>query len=73
MKKLWRNLSAPALIVKIKKGSINNARTVTAINALTTAITSLKATMDLILGQVTLIAINTTPAEDTTPDEPAEG
>lgn len=42
---------------------------ITAINALTTAITSLKGTMDLILGQVTLIAINTTPAEDTTPDE----
>lgn len=49
---------------------------VTAINALTTAITALKGTMDLILGQLTLIAIangqiatNTTPAGDTTPDE----
>lgn len=36
---------------------------ISAINALTTAIGQLKATMDLILGQVTLIAINTTPAE----------
>ena len=49
---------------------------ITAINALTSAITSLKGTMDLILGQLTLIAIangqiatNTTPAEDTTPDD----
>ena len=42
---------------------------ITAINALTTVIGQLKATMDLILGQVTLIAINTTPAEDTTPDD----
>lgn len=42
---------------------------ISAINALTTAISGLKATMDLILGQVTLIAINTTPAEDTTPDD----
>ena len=42
---------------------------ITAINALTTSIGQLKATMDLILGQVTLIAINTTPAEDTTPDD----
>ena len=36
---------------------------ISAINALTTAITALKATMDLILGQVTLIAANTTPAD----------
>lgn len=42
---------------------------ISAINALTTAITALKGTMDLILGQVTLIAINTTPADDTTPDD----
>ena len=46
---------------------------IAAVNALTTAITQLKATMDLILGQVTLIAINTTPADDSTPNEPAEG
>lgn len=44
---------------------------VSAINALTTAITALKATMDLILGQVTLIAINTTPAASSDA-EPAE-
>ena len=44
---------------------------ISAINALTTAIGQLKATMDLILGQVTLIAINTTPA-DSSDAEPAE-
>ena len=46
---------------------------ITAINALTTAIGQLKATMDLILGQVILIAINTTPAESNDEEPPAEG
>lgn len=46
---------------------------ITAINALTTAIGQLKATMDLILGQVTLIAINTTPAGSNDEEPPAEG
>lgn len=46
---------------------------ITAINALTTSIGQLKATMDLILGQVTLIAINTTPAETSEDDPPAQG
>lgn len=46
---------------------------ITAINALTTAISGLKATMDLILGQVTLIAINTTPAGSDEEEPPAEG
>lgn len=45
---------------------------ISAINALTSAITALKGTMDLILGQVTLIAVNTTPAESEE-DPPAEG
>lgn len=45
---------------------------ISAINALTTAITALKGTMDLILGQVTLIAINTTPA-GSDEEPPAEG
>ena len=39
---------------------------ISAINALTTVIGQ---KLDLILGQLTLIAINTTPAEDTTPDD----
>lgn len=42
---------------------------ISAINSLITAIGQLKATMDLILGQVTLIAINTTPAGDSTQDD----
>lgn len=44
---------------------------ISAINALTTAIGQLKATMDLILGQVTLIAINTTPAATAEENQPA--
>lgn len=46
---------------------------ISAVNALITAVGQLKATMDLILGQVTLIAINTTPAETTEADPPAQG
>lgn len=49
---------------------------ITAINALTAKLNEVKGSLDYILGQLTLIAIangqiatNTTPAEDTTPDE----
>lgn len=49
---------------------------ISAINALTAKLNEVKGNLDYILGQLTLIAIangqiatNTTPAEDTTPDD----